>query len=821
MKNLKILPLILLITLNIYAVISSIELQHLNNILTENELTLESLNFPKDWGSPDFKIPKMIEILDSPMEYPNFVAGIKEKLLEHNYLDFFDFSVETIFHDYLTNTYQYDENINIKLNKIKNSRDILKYAEHVFEICHNISKNTFMELSETELHHLEYLLYSLAQGGNESEEKYAQKYSEIIVPDDDTEIEYFIEILKKIDFQSLMASAQFFYKSMDMLKTADFSNLNFKKQNTLATKYGRMVVGTNKDDTYSDDYVFIYEPAGNDGYFFNISTNINKPFIAIIDLDGDDTYRNQNIGSLFNAMFGIIFHYDANGNDFYSGDDLAFSANIGALISIDGAGSDTYITGSKSLAAATFGIATLINYGGNNYFSGTCMTQGFGGTLGLGILASYSNKNTDDIINQPSNDVFFSGGKYKHAPLVPDDYRTMSQGFGFGIRPDMAGGIGILFNEAGNDNYIGGVYAQGSAYWYALGILIDLAGNDVYRAVYYPQGSGIHLAAGFLYDEEGDDSYYSRFGPGQGAGHDYGIGFLVDKSGNDHYSIDGGNGMGITNSVGIFIDSKGNDRYERKRQDSYGIANTSRGSGGIGLFLDMGGDDLYPNDNMSNNKSWTNGFLGAGLDLDYNIETTADTEIENETENEIIDIDPLIPIDELFKMASEWEVGSAVLRVRTARTLMLSRDEEMADYIYNFKLQTKSGLELRAILELAENSDYMRDTLVKGLTHEHFRAISNSIYLIGSLADPSYLDVFEEMLDENKNVGSILSALGNIHTDKSIDMLERFIDTDDKYRRVIVARSLLAIDTERSKDLLMSLENSDCFLIKSMLIRNE
>jgi hypothetical protein len=106
---------------------------------------------------------------------------------------------------------------------------------------------------------------------------------------------------------------------------------------------------------------------------------------------------------------------------------------------------------------------------------------------------------------------------------MPNDYRTMGQGMGFGMRPDYAGGLGLLYDKSGNDKYIGGVYAQGVGYWYATGILIDESGNDVYNAIYYPQGSGIHLASGILYDGAGDDTYYSRNGPGQGAGHDWAL----------------------------------------------------------------------------------------------------------------------------------------------------------------------------------------------------------------------------------------------------------------------------------------------------------
>ncbi len=48
------------------------------------------------------------------------------------------------------------------------------------------------------------------------------------------------------------------------------------------------------------------------------------------------------------------------------------------------------------------------------------------------------------LLDGQGNDIYSAGGKYKHAPLVPDDFRSLGQGFGFGMRPDFAGGIGVL-----------------------------------------------------------------------------------------------------------------------------------------------------------------------------------------------------------------------------------------------------------------------------------------------------------------------------------------------------------------------------------------
>jgi hypothetical protein len=282
--------------------------------------------------------------------------------------------------------------------------------------------------------------------------------------------------------------------------------------------------------------------------------------------------------------------------------------------------------------------------------------------------------------------------------------------------------------------------------------------------------------------------------------------------------VDGGNGLGLANSVGIFIDSSGSDRYERKLKTSMGHANPGRQSGSIGIFLDMGGDDSYANEHQSNNSTWVSGVYGIGRDKENEINefqsekvTNEDNPLENEVNLHKIDI------KELFQRASEWEVGNAIERVREARKVLLEREPEAVTYITEHKIMTKSGLELRAITEFLKGSTQMQERLPELLNHEHFRAVGNAIYLIGEIKDESFIETFEQMLSENRYVNGILSALGKFANDKSIDILETYIDSENVYRRVTVARSLKEINTERSIHLLLTMKDDDCFLIKSMI----
>ena len=807
----KIAVFILIMISNILGaiVISDNEKKIMNSMLEKVQLDTTALNFPKNWASSKFKIKKMIQILEQPLEFPKFVDEVKDTLLVKNSNHKIDFMFNTILEKdslKIDNHIIFSE-IDKKFKNIKNEKDILKYAKFCMEKSEKILQPMLDSLSLSELKSLESFIYSIRKDEKLDKEKYENFSQKNNFTQDSLKIENYISMIKKTDLRALQNASKIFFYGINKLESSNFRKIKFKKKYLLKSKFGLLVCGTKSDDNYKKRYAFIYDPAGNDIYTGNISTNLKNHFCAIIDKKGDDIYRNPNLGELFNITFGIGYLCDESGNDYYYGDDFAFSANFGSLLVKDNGGNDTFLCGKYSLGAASFGVALIQNTSGNDFYSGSEFSQGFGGPLGCGILADYSNN-----IKSNNNDVYFAGGKYLHEPLAPNDYRALSQGFGFGIRPDIAGGIGIIFDQKGNDHYNGGVFSQGVGYWFALGMLIDLEGNDDYHSVYYPQGSGIHLAAGFLYDEDGDDNYYSKHGPGQGAGHDYGVGFLVDRSGNDAYSVEGGNGLGITNSVGVFLDVAGNDRYERKYTESYGYGKKARESGSLGLFLDTNGNDIYPNKISSNNSFWDTGYFGFGLDT----LTFSQKKLKSEIKDEPIDIDSLSSIEKIFEYASEWEVGSTKKRVRFARKLLISQDKIATDYICKNKLDTKSGLEMRAIVELSKNSNYMKKKLSKNLKNKDERIVRNIIYLIGEIADTSYVDTLKIMMKNKKYTSSVLSCLGKMKTNKSLNILAKYIDSENVYWRVTTARSLKKIATPKSLKLLETMKNDKCFLIKSM-----
>lgn len=119
--------------------------------------------------------------------------------------------------------------------------------------------------------------------------------------------------------------------------------------------------------------------------------------------------------------------------------------------------------------------------------------------------------------------------------------------------------IRILIDCGGNDLYLSrGPFAWGSALL-GVSILLDVAGNDDYRGRDWSLGCGL-AGAGWLFDRAGDDRYYGGLGS-QGIGV-FGTGRIVDAAGDDEYVAD------------CYCQGFG-------------------GSGGRGMLLDCGGDDLY------------------------------------------------------------------------------------------------------------------------------------------------------------------------------------------------------------------------------------
>lgn len=373
------------------------------------------------------------------------------------------------------------------------------------------------------------------------------------------------------------------------------------------TRHGLMIVGGAGDNDYDKEALLIVDLGGNDRYRNGAgASRTGHPFSMVIDFSGNDVYMTGKDYAQGAGLLGGGFLIDLAGNDQYLSQSFGQGAGIlGVGMLVDMGGNDIYRCHSFCQGAGFLGIGLIAESGGNDQYSAAIYSQGFGFVRGLGL-----------ILEGAGNDRFFAGGVYQDHREPGKAYLSMSQGFGFGLRPwgtlaGASGGIGILDDAQGNDHYLGDYFSQGSGYWYSLGILNDTEGHDLYAAGRYAQGAGIHLAAGILNDTEGDDHYLARYGVSQGCGHDLAIGFLLDSKGNDQYV--GGTlsqGAGNANGLGVLNDNGGSDEYYL-RDEGQGHGNTEefRQLDSFGILFDTGGgEDRYSlggfNDKVNLRTQW-------------------------------------------------------------------------------------------------------------------------------------------------------------------------------------------------------------------------
>ncbi|MEZ5404978.1 MAG: hypothetical protein R3F23_02025 [Verrucomicrobiia bacterium] len=362
---------------------------------------------------------------------------------------------------------------------------------------------------------------------------------------------------------------------------ADFDILRFR------TPIGPLYLAGNGPHQHNNEAAILIDFGGNDtyvdaGYAQGLA---NQPFRLVIDLQGDDLYQGQTASGIFGA--GMV--WDESGNDHYYGFNASLGCGLfGAGLLVDRAGDDFYRGDTLSQGAGVFGYGLLLDESGNDRYQVALQGQGFAGINGLGMLLDYE-----------GDDYYKAGGKYPDYDRFPSRTLSLSQGFSMGYRPFAPGGLGILYDQSGNDQYWCDVFGQGCSYWYSCGALIDEQGDDSYESYQYAQGAGIHLSTGLLKDKEGNDRYKNHNGLAQGCAHDFAVGMLWDGRGDDNYeSRDSSQGCAINNAVGILHDHEGHDRYWLHNQkqavgQGYGGFSPQRGIGSIGLLFDAFGDNTF------------------------------------------------------------------------------------------------------------------------------------------------------------------------------------------------------------------------------------
>lgn len=429
-----------------------------------------------------------------------------------------------------------------------------------------------------------------------------------LITDDEDELEEekyeeILDLAGKVDWDKLFASGVIIAAGVDSVLPGLMSTAFSRKGVILEkdTPLGKIIVGGVGDNIYHGRPALIIDLGGSDQYFEDQKDE--TPISIILDLGGNDLYRGTGDYSQGAGFFGIGILVDILGDDQYLARNFSQGCGLlGVGILSDRAGEDQYSGDSSLQGAGIFGIGILEDQEGNDHYQAGRIAQGFGFTQGFGLL-----------LDGGGADLYYSGGKYTDFREDRQYYQSLSQGFGYGVRPVASGGIGLLADLKGNDIYIGDYFSQGASYWYALGMLLDKEGNDKYLARRYSQGAGIHLSVGILMDASGNDLYRS-WGVSQGCGHDLSVGVLIDKEGDDQYSTDLlSQGAGNANGLGILMDYTGSDSYFSREERTLGFGQTSRNFGGIGIFLDGGGEDNYAR-RGENDSLWTQKKYGVGID---------------------------------------------------------------------------------------------------------------------------------------------------------------------------------------------------------------
>lgn len=384
------------------------------------------------------------------------------------------------------------------------------------------------------------------------------------------------------------------------------------------TAWGRVVLSGGTDDRYEGPPpLLVIDSGGNDTYVGQPNTGPGAAWLSVVlDTAGDDRYLGHpdlagtevrkwegrkaargkpGPGS---ATFGATFLVDSSGDDLYRAAGRSFgSATFGVSVLLDLAGSDRYDAYADSLGYAWFGVGVLEDLGGDDQYRVFTQGQGCGLAMGFGALIDRGGGDAyvaeDEVLDFPS-------------PQSAQHNVSLAQGAGYGIRADfstgtsLAGGIGVLLDEAGNDTYSCGVFGQGTGYWDGVGALWDMGGDDQYRGQWYVMGASAHFGVGYLEDAGGNDSYWAGMNMALGAGHDFGLGYLLDQAGDDTYQ--GPNlslGAGNANGHGVFFDGGGDDAYSASGLALGSAAEGQKASlreraASFGVFIDHSGNDAYP-----------------------------------------------------------------------------------------------------------------------------------------------------------------------------------------------------------------------------------
>lgn len=447
----------------------------------------------------------------------------------------------------------------------------------------------------------------------------------------------------------------------------------------LVTPHGRIILGGSGPNRYENvDALAILDIGGDDDYVYSHSEASigSHPVQIIVDFSGDDVYQTSGVGGPGAGLLGIDILIDRAGNDRYcQGLSPLFRPRIHSRLTMvqpDPEGAQTGLVpfpllygnpekpqdegvaldAGFAFGAGFLGIGVLVDEAGDDLYLGQKFAFGCGFWHGVGVL--------HDTIG---NDVYAAGlasigagingafgllddrsgddhyqclGTFESAYSSGQtwDNGYMSSGIGYGSSwraemrknnstpsPTLGGGLGLVHDGGGNDQYIGSSFGIAAAYSGGVGAIIDDGGNDSYFAKRGPagdnhsgwsgnhaMGNGCHRGVGYLLDRSGNDRY-SASSLGGGTSWDIASGFLLDLGGDDVMTdlhgkaMRGNTGWGAAKGFAVSFNAGGTDIYERSTfGDASSIGDGYPGKGGnFSFFFDVGTEiDTYPQPNWNN-----------------------------------------------------------------------------------------------------------------------------------------------------------------------------------------------------------------------------
>lgn len=370
------------------------------------------------------------------------------------------------------------------------------------------------------------------------------------------------------------------------------------------TPLGVIILDTHDEPTHhaEGDPLLIIDLGGDDLYELG---SLEKPLRMGISIIYDHAGNDEVVtlpGRGASAIFGYGIHWDREGDDVYRGSDLAqASAVFGAALLVDREGNDEYraVRGSQSFALG--GAALLVDFAGDDVYTAITNSQGSAGPYGAAVLFDLEGNDQYRLTGE--------GRIVSRSAQSPEHNSSMGQGCGYGVRADLGdgrslpGGVGMLFDGAGDDIYEAEVFAQGAGFLEGLGALVDGGGNDQFSAVWYGMASAAHRAAGVLISRgTGNDRYEASRYTSIGAAHDLSVAFFIDEGGDDVYTVENlGIGGANDNGTAIFVDAGGDDVYTVRDRSCHALGRAKvtlwgtwrESATGLGLFFDLGGKDEY------------------------------------------------------------------------------------------------------------------------------------------------------------------------------------------------------------------------------------